>query len=702
MSEVLDQSQRAFVEAPVGNIRLLAPAGCGKTRSLLYRCKHLASLTPERKTRFLIVTFTRAARDELHKRLTDERQFASIRYSIELSTLNAWGWQSFKKRGDKLIEGKGIFGLMKFRLKEVWQKYDNIEKALKNNSVAVPMMTVVDAFKAMGFDHIRHSNFEAFSDHVDELCRQQLGWWVWQEFDQLEESKVLEAKLTQDFLRSNTHVSTRDKCIVYDAFFGFWRDASEYMIDKRLFTFEDQKYVAYLNEREKLEKQVIPSDVGHYDHILVDEFQDINPLELTLIKTIAKRHDATITIAGDDDQAIFEWKGTTPEFILNPKDHFGASFQTRTLGINYRSPSNIVDHSQKLIKNNKTHIKKSIVSAGLVEGAKIEIHETSALPDPLEYVRSLIAESIEQGISPSLVGIIGRNRAQLIPYQIYFVEKEIPFSAPDTLNIILSPEFEKIIDVLKIKTKAYDDQPTGQIVDEIRILCNLVYRTPLSNAQRESILDRMRESSPRSLNTAIDILAECHKCDTPWRKVHVMAERIRKVVDTNTVSETLRCMSEFRGLKADPKKSIDKIFFVAPPFPQLAEYAEKYADDYDKFINAIERAKQKLVKLPPFEDVEASKKLWEHPVHMMTSHRAKGKEFNTVVLLDVLKGIHPNIKAKTAAELEAERRVFYVAFTRAKKRVSILWNRSHPQWPISPYIEELGLSEYEDCQQQHR
>ena len=145
-----------------------------------------------------------------------------------------------------------------------------------------------------------------------------------------------------------------------------------------------------------------------------------------------------------------------------------------------------------------------------------------------------------------------------------------------------------------------------------------------------------------------------------------------------------------------PLSTEDDIFYTDPPFLQLAEYASRYGEDYDQFVDDIERAKAQLVYTPPFEDDgqgDAPDELWKRPVHLMTALRAKGKGFDTVVLLDVIEGIWPNRNAKTAAQLEAERQVFYVAFTRATKNIVMLVNKRIGKDVAvpSPYIEELGL-----------
>ena len=176
-----------------------------------------------------------------------------------------------------------------------------------------------------------------------------------------------------------------------------------------------------------------------------------------------------------------------------------------------------------------------------------------------------------------------------------------------------------------------------------------------------------------------------------------MTDAITNFVAAGTVTETLETLStHFGGLQIDMGKAEDDIFYTDPPFLQLADFASSYGDQYDQFVDDIERAKDKLVYVPPFSDKDQGTSAngnWKQPVHLMTALRAKGKEFDTVILLDVVNGIWPNKNANTPAKLEAERRVFYVAFTRARKRVVMLISSrtGSAESVDSPYIEELGL-----------
>jgi DNA helicase II / ATP-dependent DNA helicase PcrA len=488
--------------------------------------------------------------------------------------------------------------------------------------------------------------------------------------------------------------------LVYDAFFKFWRDATAHLISNATFTLEDQKYCAYLDERQKKDEGKLLSGAARYNHVFVDEFQDVNPLDLALIKAITERSRATLTIMGDDDQAIFEWRGATPEYILKPDKFFGVEFETHTLAVNYRSPANIVSCSQLLIAHNKRRVPKE-TKAHCRDEASIIVHKTNSLTDTLEYVYNFVQEHISRGKSPSRVAIIGRKRGQIIPYQIFFASKDVSFCAAEDLQVFLSGAFDRLLGLLVIKQRADQRATRMQAVDDLLALCNLVKRYPLSKKNREALRRHVQEHGGSNLNSAVEALTayrgSLKGTNADGSISLTFANAIRTFLQATNVSEALETLSEhFEGLDVDLGKAEDDIFFTEPPFVQLAEYASRYGDDYNSFLDDIERAKAQLAYIPPFEEDAqpvAAESLWKRPLHLMTALRAKGKEFDSVILLDVNDGVWPNRNARTPEQLEAERRVFYVAFTRAKSSV-VLHVSSHigqRQAVPSPYIQELGL-----------
>ena len=647
------------------------------------------------RQRFLVVTFTRAARDELLSRLDTDSEFTHIRDYTEITTLNSWGFRRIRNAAfsPRLITSKSDYHFATLnQLQPVWQKYEDIRNAITSkdrrisSSAPRALMNMLDSFKSLGFDHERHIDYTEFSQQWSELDAQGLGWRLSEQIDQLVQSEILDNKIFRQPRGTQQQM-------VYDVFYEFWLEAVEHLIHSATFTLEDQKYFAYLDERRNMERGSFLSGAASYNHVFVDEFQDINPLDLALAKAIVERNRATLTIAGDDDQAIFEWRGATPEYILNPDKHFGMDFSTHTLGVNYRSPANVVERSQRLIAYNTRRVPKQIESSDSTSLAHIEVLDTHDLGEELDIVQSLLDESVSLGESPSRMALIGRKRSQIIPYQVYFASKDIPFSAAEDLQVFLSEAFERLLELLDIKARVNEGrQRRQQVVEDLIYLCNLVKRYPLSRADTQTLRTHLQRSRPTSIRAGIDALSKYRgklKGNNPDGNMSLdMADCVRAFVDAGTVSEALLTLSkEFTGLQFDFGKAEDDIFFADPPFLYLAQYAQRYGDDYESFIDDIELAKDTLVYVPPVED-SSDDSFPNHPLHLMTALRAKGKEFDTVVLLGMLVDIWPNKNAQTPAQLEAERRVFYVAFTRARKRIAILTNSISP----SPYIEELGLT----------
>jgi len=132
-------------------------------------------------------------------------------------------------------------------------------------------------------------------------------------------------------------------------------------------------------------------------------------------------------------------------------------------------------------------------------------------------------------------------------------------------------------------------------------------------------------------------------------------------------------------------------FYSDPTFHYLARYAERYDDDFEKFLEDIEGAAETLSHAPSEED--AKDPVWERPIHLMTVLRAKGKEFHTVVILDANDVIWPSKQTETRDQIEGERRIFYVAMTRAKSRLFFTLSKYIGKSAATPsrFLAESGL-----------
>lgn len=680
---LLDEYQRAFCSSEAPNIRLLAPAGSGKTHSLLYRCVDVAARREGK--RFLVVTFTRAARDELRARL-GQPPFAAHAANIEITTLNSWGWKRVRDRhhSPRLLSTKDRVFAVQNMLQPIWKKHAKIAAPMQSQPAATGkvLLNLMDQIKNLGFDHLRHKDEAAFNAHLADLREAGAAIMLDAVARELEDLGIIrEAKID----------------LIYKGFFSFWRQATEAMISQSVFTLEDQKYVAYLDVNRLINDNRLPVGGSKFSDVMVDEFQDVSPLDLALVRDVASLHRANLTIVGDDDQAIFEWRGATPAYILKPERWFERTFETYILERNYRCPANLVDHSQRLIKHNKVRQPKNVQAVSAAQ-AQIDITRKTTFSESIDEVLSEIENFIKSlGSDRRKIALVSRKKAQLIPYQVLLAQKNVPFCAAEDLQVFLSQAFDGLLSILAARADASARRMTNRVVDDTLELCKNVKRYPLSKGDAAKLRAHLNAARPRTTLEGLDALESYRGSLKGENKGGAMslsfATAVRRVLEADTVSETIgRIGSNFSGLAKDYGKAQEDIFFSDPPFFYLAQFAERYGDDFASFVDDIQTAVDTLAQLPA--DDEAADSVWSRPVHLMTALRAKGKEFDTVVLLDVNDGIWPSRRAETQAQKEQERRVFYVAMTRAKRRLICTVSGQIGDAPAapSPFLAEAGLS----------
>ena len=691
----LDPSQQEFCRSTSRNIRLLAPAGCGKTISLLHRCRDLASRS-KGNPRFLIVTFTNVAADELRERIRSDESLATVRDYISVRTLNSYGWRTIQNEASrnkmpapKLIRSSERQSTVTNHLQTTWKGNQYVKRAVERGYAARrDLLEVIDDLKSMGFDHTTDLNRDSVYKKLDYLENRKLGWRVTQLFETLSRIGVLERP------KSRGKSSNFSRRAFYDRFFTFWRRATEHLRQHSFYTFEDQKYWANLTMRQVLRdgrRRRLPTGITRYDHILVDEFQDINPLDLSLIDAIRTYHRANLVIVGDDDQAIFEWRGASPDFILNPDDYFNEStFVTKKLRTNYRSPKQIVELSQNLIKNNRNRVRKTVIPAPTSADAQIELKSIDDIDSRLKLVTDLV-----HGANPGKVAVIGRLKRQLIPFQIYYAydpDDNASFKTASDLDVYSGRAFNKLVSMLEVWDRRHDRRRRlPQVVDDTIKICNVIKQGPLrKQTDQRHLRSYLMAGRPNTTSESVDSL-DAYDGPNLSGKTHFQLHKSASAfVKSRSVYDAIMSMStEFDGLRWDTERAEDDIWYTDPPFEMLAELAESQNFDAFDLIERIEYVERNLEEFNRIE--EANEKdhdlsVLRRRLHLMTAHRSKGKEFDTVVLLDVDSDHWPG-QVKDERELEAERRLFYVAFTRAQKKVILLHEKDAP---LSPFVEELG------------
>lgn len=693
----LDNTQQAFCLDSDKALRLLAPAGSGKTYSLLWRCLTAVrqATAKEEAARVLIFTFTRVARDELRDRIRTNPTFKALDGSVDVNTLNAWSFRWLKSRVHNLrlvTSSKDRSFLIKNNLQPIWQKHPAMRQLLTDGKrkykAEKGMMDQIDFMKSLGFRHDKHNTPSAFREHLLWLIKAGLQSHVTAFLDEMQELEI--ADRHADF----------DKVVeqIFDGFIGFWIEAVEHLYQTATLSLEDQKYWTVIHLEKALSDKKFTTGVARYHHILVDEFQDIGPLDLNLLDLVAKINKTQLCIVGDDDQAIYEWRGASPDFILHPNKFISSKYKTHILEVNYRCPKNVVELSQRLIQHNKRRVPKNVTAASTAV-AQIDVVSSPAVDTSVDYVLNMVRQLLEDDTIGN-IALISRKRSQLIPYQIIFAGSDIPFYAAEDLSILLSSTFDELKQLLVTKAQSTMQTPFApDPIEGLLKLCDKVKRYPVKKEDRGAIKSFLLAQRPRSL---IDALQTFYSYTGPLKgdnRGSAMTKEfyaaIRTFLHADSVAAAIEALSlEFDGLQKDYGKSLDDIFYADPPFLYLSAYAERYGDDYAAFYEDVEKAISTLVRTSPDDDESTGDLSWKRKLHLMTALRTKGKEFDVVVILDCNQDIWPSKLAITDEQQEAERRLFYVAFTRAKKQIVLMVNdQMFQELAIpSPYIEEMGLS----------
>ena len=639
-----------------------------------------------RSARFLVVTFTKTASHELRSRLSHP-DFDNIRDRITISTLNAYGYRRMHNRlsNTKLLsKSTDRFFAMRNQLRPVWLKHPQVQEVANTHGPGPRrLMDVMDALKALGFDHTTDTSYRCFKERLDSISSSGLSSQMDVQFDLLTQLKVLESRT-----EGGDEAVANSPRAFYDRFFRFWRDAVKALHDQLTFTFEDQKYWCWLDLRspDAAGKKKPPvTGVARFDHILVDEFQDINALDLALIRTLIHRHRASITIVGDDDQAIFEWRGATPDYILSPQEHFGKSFKTHTLRMNYRSPANIVLHSQKLIAHNKRREHKLVEASNDSHDAKLRVVETDSIGERLELVTKVAKETP----SPGRVAVIGRLRGQLIPYEVFYATEGGEVRTATDLDALASIAFDNLFRLLEIwEIGTAHSRPT-RVIDDLITTFNLIRRAPFSKKNDSGVRHFLKSKGCRTLLDAAGAFAGYNGSKLSGKGHDHLARVAKEFLSAGEAWQAVDCIAQsFDGLRFDYEKAEDDVFYVDPPLKQLADMAREGRLDSEDLIERLRAARDQVKHYQGFEDEDETTSAENETLQLMTAHRAKGKEFDTVIMLDTVEDIWPHKRATRTLQIEAERRLFYVAFTRARKRVIMLTKENANR---SRFISELDL-----------
>ena len=605
----LNEKQYEAVTTSFRNVRIIAGAGSGKTRVLTYRIAYLISELDVQPWKILAITFTNKVADEMKNRIV--KMIPTAQKDLTIKTFHSFA-AMFLRREISILNFPSNFTILD----------EEDQTKLIKDIVSEMGFRRSDKLVGKAIDYIGrqklHSRYpdditinkELFED--EKLCLQ-----IYQRY---EEQKFRQLSLDFDDLLLQTNFILEN----YPSIRMRWQD--------------------------------------RYDHILVDEFQDTNDIEYRMIRLLSKP-DTCHYVVGDPDQTIYTWRGANQDIILNfQKDFLDA--ETIILNRNYRSTSTILDSANRLIAHNKLRVKKDLYTENR-PGDPIVVHRSPSSKSEADYVAREI-EKLHQihGISYRDIAILYRSNYITMDFEASLVKSRIPYRIYGGLKFYQRREIKDVLAYFHLIINTKDDISFDRIIN--------VPKRGIGDTT-VNILKKEAEDAKKSMYEYVrDLDIKNDQTLLPSRAVNTLKMMItvidhtREEINKNeevfskTLEEMILSFNYYDYLSKEDDGE-DRIDNVKSLFQDIRHFLQTNPEStFDEYLQNIAL-------------ISAQDELAEGDfVTMMTVHTAKGLEYPVVFVVRLNAGVFPHIRSTLESGfkgLEEERRLAYVAMTRAKERL---------------------------------
>lgn len=653
--DALNPAQREAVSAPAGHYLVLAGAGSGKTRVLTHRIGWLTEVDRVSPWSILAVTFTNKAAAEMRART--EALVGSGTRGLTIGTFHGIAHRLLRRHWREA------------GLPETFQIIDSDDQ----------QRLIKRTIQALDIDETR-------------FPPRQVTWFI--------NSAKDEGRRPQDIDTSSNPIAMT-MVDIYRAYEETCRrsglvDFAELLLRSHELWLQNDSLLAHYRER--------------YQHLLIDEFQDTNTLQYAWIRVLAG-NTGKVFVVGDDDQAIYGWRGARVENV----QHFLRDFPSATtirLEQNYRSTANILGAANAVIAHNPSRLGKQLWTAD-GSGDPIELYAAYNEQDEARFVIERIREYIRTEHKASDAAILYRSNAQSRNFEEQLVQQKIPYRVYGGQRFFDRAEIKDALAYLRLIGNRHDDAAFERVVNTPpRGIGDRTVDALRQRARREStslweaVISELTDSAlaGRSKNALraflmlIDTLAR--DCLAPSRDAAEAGALLRsespgllstelapaphfdeplplaEQMENAIVRSGLREFHEKDKTSAESRvENLDELINVASRF-------ERTPDDLDAGLSELAA----FLSHAALEAGEAQAQAGQDCVQLMTLHSAKGLEFPLVFLVGLEDGLFPSQKsAEEAGRLEEERRLAYVGITRARENLVLCYAESRRMHGMEMY-----------------
>ncbi len=649
----LNDVQRQAVMSTEGPNMIIAGAGSGKTRVLTYKIAYLIAKGVD-PFQIMALTFTNKAAREMRERIESLIGSTEARY-VWMGTFHSIFARILRMEAEKLGYSQNftIYDTddSKSIIKKILKEQQLDDKVYKPNQV----LSRISSAKTNLISHVAYNNNPELTAVDRESGRPKIGLLYTLYQERLKRSGAMDF----DDLLFNTNVLLRD--------------------------FPD----------------VLLKYQKRFRYFLVDEYQDTNYSQYLIVKRLAARHE-NLTVVGDDAQSIYAFRGANIQNILNMEKDY-PDLKMFKLEQNYRSTQNIVNLANSIISKNKGQIKKTVWTSN-DSGTKVRLISTVSDNEEGNMVARTIFEiKNEEKAEDKDFAVLYRTNAQSRAMEEGLRKMNIPYRIYGGLSFYSRKEIKDVLAYFRLVINQHDEEALLRIVNLPKrgIGKTSLEKISVFAASKKVSLWEVME---HILRLNIVPAATAKKIDEFVTMIKSFSVDLHKKNAYDLGDYIVKASGYYRMLAdaRDDDEGVMRFENVEELLNGLKEFSESESDE-EGADNSIRTLEEFMQDIALYTDADDKDKENKNAVTLMTIHAAKGLEFPYVFIVGLEENLFPSMMSlNSRAEIEEERRLFYVAITRAEKRLFLSYAQSRYKWGSlqftepSRFLAELEKEHIED------
>ena len=651
----LNEQQQVAVSQTEGPVMVLAGAGSGKTRVLTYRIAYMLAVNNISPYRILALTFTNKAAAEMRERIV-QLVGGELARAVTMGTFHSVFYRILRVEAEKIGFNSNI------------TIYDTEDAKSLIKSI----------IKEMGLDPKQYT--PGFI-----LSRISMA-----------KSSLLSAQEYAD----NPDIQAADRMSNKPMISQIFAKYNDRLHKANAMDFDDLLY--FMNVLLRDSPEALFKYQNRFNYILIDEYQDTNYAQYLIIKRLAALNQ-NICVVGDDAQSIYGFRGADIQNILNFKRDYPTT-RIFKLEQNYRSTQNIVNAANAVIKHNKDRMPKEVWTEN-IEGPKIEvIRASSDLEEAQEVANKIFELQMRDHVENRQFALLYRTNTQSRALEEAMVKRHIPYKIFGSISFYNRKEIKTVLAYFRLVINHYDEESLRRVINyPMRGIGDTTVARVATAAQAARVPMWEVVANPENYNTGLngptmirmrefaDLIsgfsAQLTKLDAYELGMQIVSksgvakalnENIEEKERVDHVNELLNAMKSFTEREPDNILNEETGEMLETYFPSLDQYMQSVSLLDDKDLNS--------------KDDKAD----DNVVRLMTIHSAKGLEFDYVFVTGMEENLFPSsLSLDSRQEMEEERRLFYVALTRARKQVFLTMAMSRFQYgqrrpcESSRFLEEI-------------